>query len=72
MRFCTGSSYLPPPGYKDRIISVKFDPQAPGVATSTCLNDVILPTCDAVMDEQIFKEVMDAVQRDDGKPFNCL
>ena len=37
LRFCTGSSYLPPPSYRDRLISVKFDGQAPGVATSTCI-----------------------------------
>ena len=38
LRFCTGSAYLPPPGYRERLITVKFDGQAPGVAISTCLN----------------------------------
>ena len=73
LRFCTGSSYLPPPGYRDRLISVKFDRHAPGVATSTCINDIILPTCQAVAGSQeMFSSVMDAVQCDSGKPFNCL
>ena len=73
LRFCTGSSYLPPPGYRDRLITVKFDNLAPGVATSTCVNDIMLPTTpDIVENEQMFAAMMEAVQSDNGKLFNCL
>lgn len=73
LRFCTGSSYLPPPGYRDRLITVKFDNLAPGVATSTCINDIVLPTTPEIVEnEQMFAAMMEAVQSDNGKPFNCL
>ena len=73
LRFCTGSSYLLPPGYRNRLISVKCDGQAPGVATSICIGYIILPKCQTVVGSQdMFNSVMDAVQSDNGKPFNCL
>ena len=73
LRFCTGSSYLPPPGYRDSLITVKFDDRAPGVATSTCINDIVLPTTPEIVgNEEIFAAMMEAVQSDNGKPFNCL
>ena len=46
--------------------------QAPGVATSTCINDIVLLTTPEIMENEMFAAMMAAVQSDNSKLFNHL